>query len=307
MNLHRVYNGLNTPAFVVIGGEEISIAAGGTELLDDTALAKMLQKYGPEAITVSAAQSIHKPVVKSKFVWIANMTGDPDAGKTVTVKVPADKGRTWVPTEVPNPKWEARTIKRTMQGSQDIYRTEKGEFSHNRFPLTYELPPYTRMEVDEKTARWMLRRDGYSEPHARRQIMKSREPSNFEPNMDWELDDIQIYLRLIDPECKRIGSNTKATIDKVKKTAAYRNASENGKKRKLAEGLYKEKETMLQRVFFRIANPAYRLPTRDEFIALKTGKHPDEDVAGLTEGELAALDKVVADAQKQLPANQSNA
>jgi hypothetical protein len=99
------------------------------------------------------------------------------------------------------------------------------------------FPPMTRAKIEKDLAREMLHRDGSSDDGVRGSIMECRPPTEFEPAEDWKLEDLQLWFEVV-------GIKPDA-FDKV---------------------------SLLHQAFYYVVNPAYTIPTKEDFEAYKQAK-----------------------------------
>jgi len=190
----------------------------------------------------------------SNTVWIANMTGNPDCPKKVDSKVYDNNIKRWKKIKVDHPLLDAFEVKRESQGGQEEYLDNAGQLmARNLGPTTYSVDPYQRTELTKEIAEWMLARDARS--GTRLAIIKSRAPGELDNAIyDWPVEKLEALVKYIDPVCKRV-ANTEEKI-----LAVYK-----GKKAltklELEHKLFDEQEIWIKRCHFRLANPAFDLPT----------------------------------------------
>ena len=117
--------------------------------------------------------------------------------------------------------------------------------------------------------------------------MKSRAPSMFEPKPenadDWSLNELRAYLQLLDPTAEMGRSE-----EQVGRDAKKRN---HRKDEEIRAHVEEEKSLIMKRLYFRLADPRYPIPTRRDF---------EEFVRGAPEPDAAMSDDVVEKAEKQL-------
>jgi len=194
-------------------------------------------------------------------IWIANMTGNPDASETIVDKVYDTRMRTWATQTGDNPKKPARPVVRKMKGNMQEYTSRSGHAeAFNLFPATIEIPPFKRRLLPKNIAVWMLTRDGNHDKHNRGTIIRSRAPSNFEPDDSWELDDMRAYLRLMDDSAEIGPSETHLSAEYGTEDIDYY--------------IHAAKVLCLKRLHFRLADPTYRLFNRAEFNAFRENFEP---------------------------------
>lgn len=190
---------------------------------------------------------------KDAPIWIANMSGDPDASESVTIgkkknrltgELIDDKVENMLHQPLPYKiKWREKT-KKVKQGSATIEMKPAKR--------TYRVEPYERKPVEAGLAKRMLSRAAGHGPGARGWVIASRQPTSFEPNGDWSLEEMRAWLFMVDGQ-----ANCGPSEQELRKKAR----SEMDADRLIQQ----EKITMLKRCFLRAANPKFELPSRSEF------------------------------------------
>tara|TARA_Y100000310_G_scaffold330333_1_gene401785 strand:- start:7 stop:930 length:924 start_codon:yes stop_codon:yes gene_type:complete len=257
-------NNTGVPQSIVVKGRQVVLDAKAEGSFDEDIAKKFIENRSPLVSVVEESPDIYAD--SSDMVWIANFTGNEDLPEVINVKQWAS-GR-WVHADVPNPKREARVIERYMDLGMQGYTARDGVFEMNNLPKTrFRLPPYTRRLFPKNLASWSLQRDSIGD--LRGSIVKSRAPTAFEPDESWSLDDVRGYLRLIDPHAK-VGPSQLEVIEKAAKDPEAVRAGDSG----MAAYVRDAKKTVLRRLFFRVADPRYHLPTREEFNEFMSGESP---------------------------------
>mgnify|MGYP001619221893 CR=1 FL=1 len=258
-----IRNNSGVDQYVVVKGRQVVLPARTEREMDISVAAKFLETCGVLVSEVLEIGGTYTPKEAALTVWVANMTGDPDAAPEVSAKR-TNRGH-WEDVKVPNPLKEPRTLSRSMGGAMRENITPSGALEGiNEFPSLITIPPYQRREMPSHVARWFLNRDRTGERHQRGAAIESRPPSNFEPDMKWPLDEMRSYLRLIDQNAQAGMSE-----EQVRKSAQRR---KNSSKTDEDYEVRLAKETVMKRLFKRLANPAVRLPSRAEFTEFVTGK-----------------------------------
>lgn len=263
MQLKKIKNFTSVPQSVVVDGDQIVIDANTERFFPVEIANEFLAECAESIREVNIAQE-YKESTKDDMVYLANMTGNPDAVETVKVKQPT-KG-VWGMHDTANPLREPRDLSFQMKGPQQEYQGPEGLEGINVFPTTYRIPRYSRRAFMPSVARWIMTRDARCEPHYRNQVIESR-PVSWAPDNDWDLDDIRVYLKLCDPRAE-LG------LDQAEVEASCVGMSESEKTIKV----YEAKELALRRVHFRISNPAYPLPKQKQFDAFKKKQSGGGDV-----------------------------
>ncbi len=261
MQLKKIKNFTSIPQSIVYDGNQVVLDANKEQFFPVAVADEFLAECGNFVREVNIAQ-LYKETGKSDMVYLANMTGNPDAVASVKVKDLVSKGK-WGMLERDNPLKEARDLHWTMKGAQQEYQGPEGLEGINTFPTTYQIPRYSRRAFPPNVARWITARDARNEPHYRGQVIESR-PVEWAPDITWDLDDITLFLQLCDP---------KAVLGPTEAELAERDA-ELGEDEKAIK-LHEAKELALQRVHFRISEPKYPLPKKKAFDAVKAKRGVD--------------------------------
>jgi len=257
-------NNTGVPQSIVVKGRQIVLDAKAEGSFDEDIAKKFIENRSPLVSVVEESPDTYAD--SSDMVWVANFTGDEDLPEVINVKQWAS-GR-WVHADVPNPKREPRIVQRFMDLGMQAYTARDGVFEFNNLPKArFRLPPYTRRRFPRNLANWSLQRDSIGD--LRGSIVKSRAPTAFEPDESWSLDDIRGYLRLIDPRAK-VGPSQLEVIEKAAKDPEAVRAGDSGTIAYVRDA----RKTVLRRLFFRVADPRYNLPTREEFNEFMSGESP---------------------------------
>ena len=259
-----IKNNTGVPQSVVFKGQQIILDANGQKSFDQEVAEHFLNNRSPLVSKVEESPDIYD--TGTEMVWVANFTGNKELPETISVKQWA--GGRWVWAEMPNPLREPIVAERFMDGGMKEYTAKDGApEAHNLAKIRFRLPPFTRRLFPKNLASWSLHRDAVGD--LRGSIMKSRAPSSFEPTEAWTLDDMRGYLRLIDPAAKVGPSEVDVRSAAGKDPEAVR-AGESG----IQAYVNDAKREMLNRIFFRVADPQYHLPTREEFYEFMRGEAP---------------------------------
>ena len=276
MELKTVKNVTGAPQSIVFRGQQFTVGAFGEETFEQDIAGKFIDVCGPAIIDVTEKLgATYAPELVEQTTWVANMTGDPDAPPTVMDRrVGPDKK--WTDVAVTNPNAAPRDVGREMKGGHRAYIARDGGLVQLSLPSTHwNIPPFRRRPMPKIAANWFLNRDAHGGA-GRGAAIESRPQSDFEPDMSWKLDDMRVYLRLLDPEAP-LGYGE----DELSKQAAKKKWDV----KQAAEELRKAKQLCFKRLYFRLVNPAYRLPTKAEFTEFVTGKSTEQ----IEEEQVAAL------------------
>jgi hypothetical protein len=250
MELKKIRNLTAREQFVVYKGKQILLPAGETLDMDSRVADLFLERCEGTVEEVLDIGGVYA-TEKTDDVWVANITGNPDADPNVRIKK-SDKGR-WYEVEIPNPNKEARTVSRVLKRGMKEVMGRSGVEALNLLPRTIKIPAYKRVKMPKHIARWFTNRVAMS---GTADCMKSRAPSAFEPDDTWAVDDLRRYLQLVDSDAELGIPEWK--IRKMKQ--GLKNA-----KSATEHEVFEAKKMLLRRLHFRLADPKFRLPTRQEF------------------------------------------
>lgn len=234
--MKTVRNTTHIQRFAIVDGQRYVLQPMTADTFDTpVADAFVAQNTGPGYNWVIADDGMNKiefPELYGPRVWLANMTGNLDAPAGSYLAQP-------------------KVISRVSQGAQTPGREPKsGEetlVNHPSFEVT--LWPYQRKSFPKAIGTWFLNRDSASALAG--SVIESREPWELEPDVTWNLLDLQVYAGIVDPAIQ------------------IENIPEGVSKNEAAKAEQKIRKELLQRLFFRLVDPAYRLPTREEFNTIK--------------------------------------
>lgn len=223
------------------------------EFIDDIAYAFFEQRSG--FVVEYKPVELPEPGPRDKLVWVANNTGNPFLPEKVQLKR-FRKGEEEL-YEVDNPLREAVVIRREMSRGQRFEPSKQDPGALESFSLGNQkivIPPFTRVCIAEPVAEWLMRRDGMQEKHHRGKLVRSREPSDCEPNVSWSLTELQVYAGILEVGEELLGPHE----DELK--AKYRTDPETCELETL-----RAKQDLLYVLFFRLIDERFWQPSQSEF------------------------------------------
>jgi len=232
----------------------------------------VLTLYGSERfekVELGDIGHVYKQDEAPTTMWVANITGNPDAPDVVTAGKRLDKneGRMY-DVKVENVNRQPRHIKYEKKGAQGHYVDRYGApWGFNKLPTIIDLPPFKRRELVRPDAKWVLGPESGKAPYERGAIIQSRPRSDFEPDIKWSLDDLRAYLGYVDPAAKRDGLCGPAEEDLQKKYTVKKKLQKDSFDMAVANA----KKDLIKRLHFRVVDPKYRLPTKQEFELHRSG------------------------------------
>ena len=215
---------------------------------------KYVKKYdAPEGYTVDGRKS----------VWLANNTGNPfEPAKIERQFYKAGKEEI---EQIPNPlrtpvllRWKLHTGQTFTTSEEAAAISGYSDLSINYPPTGFELAPYERKPFAAEYADRAITRDAFHEQGRQRSIVNAREPSSFEPNETWSLDELLLYCVIVDEQGIM---ETLKDNNVVLKTEAEFRKSGSGAEEKIDVA----KREVMRTLFFRLIDDAWTLPTRPEF------------------------------------------
>jgi hypothetical protein len=204
-------------------------------------------------------------------VWLANNTGNPFESEFIERMF--YKGGKEEIEKVPNPLRVPRALHWSLHTGQSFTQGDTAigfqEISINFPPTRFDLAPYERKPFARIFADRALTRDAFHETGMQRSIIAARAPTSFEPNMTWSLDEIRLFVLLVDSE------NIPKVTGKVPSESAIRKEGGN-----VEEKIDACKNLLLRTLFYRLVDDAWPLPSRDYFNAeARNAKLPGFDKA----------------------------
>jgi hypothetical protein len=267
MALVTLKNNTGVPQSIVFNGKQIILDANQEKDFIQVVADKFVEMRSP---LVSAVEEDIGGIYEEEddgLVWIANVTGNPDAPDKVMAKVYVD--RRWQMVEVDNPKKEPRMLANKFDMGMKSYIAKDGAVEALNLPKkNIELPAFKRRALPSHEAKWWLNRDAIAEPAIRGCSIKSRPPTEFEPNPknvdDWSLDDLRAYLKLMDPGAE-MGRSESSVVSEAKKRG-------HRKPEEISAHIEEEKYLITKRIYFRLVDPQYAIPTKSQFLEFVHGQ-----------------------------------
>lgn len=218
-------------------------------------LAHAFSSQNPVTVRIVRERPIPR-LDNEEMVWVTNLTGNPLLEKTVTAQRWDRKERTFVDKEIENPKVLPSVITEEIRLSQEYTKNPHNPeetISVNHPPIQVVIPPFTRVPMSYTIAERITVRDASRPPESVGSVAVCRPPSAFEPNESWALDDIRLYCELVDP--KHLSDNAMGIVPE--------------KMCNNEKTLNEYKTKALQWLHFRLCDSRFRLPTEEEFLAVK--------------------------------------
>lgn len=297
--LKTIKNTLGVPQSVIYKGRQFVLGPNDEQTYDTIIADMFLEKCNPIVVEVKTdLGATWAPELQLKTTWVANVTGNPDAAETVPDRRYDRSMMRFTDVNVPNPNKTARPIARELKGGHKQYTARDGGLVQESLQSrTWVVPTYRRVPMPTEVANWFLNRDGMCGP-SRGAVIESRPRADFEPDMGWKYEDMRVYARLTDssmslgPDDTAIAKQVKAEVDVLAMENEWKPRKiEVELKERAKEALRKAKQELYHRLYFRLVNPAYTLPTRAEYNEFVTG----QSQADIEEAEADAL---IAKAEK---------
>ena len=283
MKLVRLLNNTSVAQNIVFQGRQIIMGPNEEGEFHEEVANKFLEMRAPLVSVVEEDINEAFDGDNREYIWVANMTGNPDAPDSVHAKIFLNNQ--WTHATIPNPNKEPRILRRKSDGGMVEYVAKDGALeAMNAGKITTEIPPFKRRKFSRVYATWWLNRDGLGEAQVRGASIKSRAPSNFEPDLNWSLDEMRSFLKLMDPN-----ADLGRSKDQVTKEAKKRN---HRKAEEIEAHIRQEKTLCMKRLYFRLADPRYPVPTREEFSEFLLGAPATPDTP--------TNEDIIDDAEKQL-------
>jgi hypothetical protein len=231
---------------------------------------------------VSVFREVEVPhIFGERIIWVANASGNPFAPKTITLKR-KHKGED-IEYEAPNPLSIPTVVRERSLGNQILTDTPDGTdkmFKWDRPPFVIELPPFYRMGMSERYARWLVNRDAMREEQHVGKVVFCREPGEFEPNESWPIHHLQVW------GINAIPSEVWDQAPEVKEIL-HAKPEDFGSE----DEVFNARQKLWEAIFFILIDDTYHVPTRYDFnnwlkaAEKRAGKKPkpaDSDGASAT-------------------------
>jgi hypothetical protein len=260
-----IKNNTSTAQSVVYGGRQIIIKGYAEERMDAALADVFLTKCSP---IVEEVFQTHLNAIDSdtdEVIWIANVTGHPDYPKEVQSKYL--KAKRWESASVPNPSAYWFIVQREYDPGQQAYTGRDGSYLTKNLPkIPINIRPFQRKAFKKDIGGWFLRREGNSVAMSgySPSCIKSRAPTAYEPDMSWHLDEIRAYLQ--------IASSGEAKLPVSEKELAELAKASGFTGPQIADELNKAKKQAVETVWYYVADPKFKLPTRMEVREFLAGK-----------------------------------
>lgn len=263
--------------YVIIENRRHAIGPHQIRVFEDAIANQFVARCHPFVIDEGGINAIDEDRPRGDRVWIYNLTGNPDVPKEIEIQQSVKGGRV-ERVKIPNPLAEGQPVHR-MKGGGEETKTVHGELTSVRHPARELIVhPWTRKAFDKDDAQWMLQREANRAPHMQ-MLARSRAPGPNEPNETWGLHELIVYARIVDTNCPIVPNE--ATLEKwyadgYKDAISERllvDVSHLPLQRVMAEA----KNLMVRRLFYRVADVRYQLPTKEEFNQLAEQYLTDPD------------------------------
>tara|TARA_R110000744_G_scaffold61318_1_gene126698 strand:+ start:1102 stop:2025 length:924 start_codon:yes stop_codon:yes gene_type:complete len=281
MALVTLRNNTSIPQNIVFHGKQIIL--GSNEEMDfiEVVAEKFIELRSPLVSVVEEDVGGVYEDSQKDIIWVANMTGNPDAPDVIKAKLFVN--RQWQMVDADNPKKKARPLTMFFDQGMRSYTAKDGALEAlNLAKKEIKIPPYKRRALPSNEAKWWLNRDSVCEAHYRGCSIKSREPTDFEPspgNIDeWALDNLRAYLKLMDPGAEM--GRSQATVTSEAKKRGHRKDAE------ISAHVEEEKHLLMKRIYFRLVDPQYPVPSKSEFLEFV---HGQKEVAPVEEDAAASM------------------
>lgn len=259
----------------VHNGTVFTIEPGETRQFIEEVADVMLEE-NPDAVFWDRhfAQKLETQEALGATAWVANMTGCPYYPASISVTRYDPVARKQYIEELPNPvREEQRTLRREMKGGTQIVQGKSGEEQVNLPNVVIELKG--RKQLPPAHAEWFIKRASnaavVSGSPQSPDAIRSRPPSDFEPDESWDYDDIILYCELVSSQLRR----SLKTASQLKATPEFRrnkDETESAYNKRFKRLMKQATQTVLyEHLYYYLVNPRIALPTRSQFEARKKG------------------------------------
>lgn len=273
MELKTLKNVTSFDHSIVFKGTKITLESGDEETLPADVADLFLKEHD------GLVQEVKVDEVEAQFgieepMWIANVTGAPWLKEqTVRDQYYDQRERRSITKEMEMENAKPITVSRQYDPGMQEYRGQDGGLlALNLFKKTLTIPPFKRLQVPEVMGRWLLKRDRQQARTMQGCLIKSRKPTAFEPDTSWDLDEIRMYLKYLNP--KEDLGRSQAQIEALSKGDQERTNTE----------VRNAKKELMKKLYYYLVSPSCSLPSRREFEEWRKGAPlTDEEEFGLTD------------------------
>src|SRR5690348_1320585 len=142
MAIKRLRNLTAVEQSIFIDNRRIVLNGAEEKDFDETVAMAFLQVCDglvEEVVAPVEVGAVYEEVSDSGYMWLANMTGNPDAPKTVKRKKKLPRGESEY-VDVPNPLAEPMDVVREMDGGMREYETQDGVLADNLPKTEIRIP-----------------------------------------------------------------------------------------------------------------------------------------------------------------------
>lgn len=226
---------------------------------------------------------IEKPRVE--VFYLANMSGNPDAPEFFEEEFVDVRTGKYEKKRTYNELREPQVFKARLGMYSGVkppntlrYKDGEGNMVYNKTDIQVtlpgrliEIPPFGRVEVTREQFETLMQRD-LNRPETRQgQLVKSRAPSEFEPEFNdpkWTIDNLRLWLELVPATGEKFGGKEVMGPSEADIKAANSSLSEL----ELSMKLHEVRFDLWKRCALRAADPEFTLPKESDFNAAKARK-----------------------------------
>jgi len=249
-------------------GVKITLLPHEERECDDKIANQFLENCRPLVEKIAEFNINSTPYSVPEIIWLANMTGDPDEPEHLNIRIWNRKEGISEYKKIPNDKRTPRPVSEPYSQGEIIDEIREGVYRGiTPTPETISIQPYQRKAFSQEKGTFLLNRalqymDGMSGA-----LIRSRAPSDFEPTTGWSLDKMRAYLYLVD-EKAILGLSEAECKEKAVSHDQYK------KDKTTIEKMYIEeaKTLTMKRIYFRLVNPKYKLPSKLDFDRYTRGR-----------------------------------
>lgn len=263
-----VRNRINQPVSVIFNGKRVVIEAFEEMSMPQLVANKFLEAHpnSVENTLDDAFGASMTPQETPKTMWLANVTGNPDAPESFKYERFDKVTGKMIDVFEANPNRKPRLLKYAMKGAEVLEKNKDGVTESTYRPGRYfELSPYRLMEVDADVGRWIMQREMRARTAGGTACVIARKLPEFSPNYSWSIEDLRTYLTLL-RDCDL--RDTK----KYGATTAMLTSQFGSKPKELELRIHDAKRALMKYIYFCQINPSIPLPTREEFEEARISK-----------------------------------
>ena len=231
------------------------------------AIAKAFKAQYPDDINVIELSDREQEIEdETKYKWVSNLSGDPDAPTEYKRKLTKPKLIDGVMRDsetISFDKRDAFRYRRTVLGPEFSGPMVKDEKTGRTIGTSYDIiiPPYSRIKLEAPVADWIVSMEQQLPIEHGQRLAVSHEPSPDDPSPEWSYMELREWLFLANPA--KWHTNSIPTLDALKAKLKKDNPKFN--EMAMEKALYQAKVLLYRRCFMIFGDASKPIPSAKAF------------------------------------------